>query len=162
METSQAIRLVFREPSLLHHPWKGFGRPRVSARHLLHYQLHSSITSHLNIWLAFHRNAEMQRLPLIEVREDVRKYREHALQCWAFFCYEGAPGGKVDEDCIFRVRLQQSTDYVVVFQPVLSEYCSRWVGCMTNQSEHFQRTTYWLDFFFWQQVCIFKKKDQIL
>ena len=65
----------------------------------------------------------MQRLPLIELREDVRKYREyreHALHSGAFFRNESVPSGKVDEDRVSRVRFQESSDYVVVLlQPVV-------------------------------------------
>ena len=49
VETFQLIRLILRKPSLLHHPREGFGRPRISARHLLSYQLHCSVPPHLNI-----------------------------------------------------------------------------------------------------------------
>ena len=125
VETSQSIRLVLRESPLLHHSWKGFGGPRVSARHLFGDQLHCSIPPHLQISLAMHCTGMLKWGSSLWVwREDVRKYREyreHPLDSRAFFCDECVPSGKVDEDRVSRVRLQQSADYMVVFQPVLSE-----------------------------------------
>ena len=54
-----------------------------------------------------------------------REYREHALNSRVFFSHKGVPGGKVDEDRVRCVWLQESPDDVVLFQPVLSEKCSR-------------------------------------
>ena len=53
-----------------------------------------------------------------------REYREHALNSRVFFSHKGVAGGKVDEDRVLCVWLQESADDVVLFQPVLSEKCS--------------------------------------
>ena len=53
-----------------------------------------------------------------------REYREHALNSRVFFSHKGVPGGKVDEDRVLCVWLQESAYYVVLFQPVLSERCA--------------------------------------
>ena len=64
----------------------------------------------------------------------------------AFFCHEGVPGGKVDEDCVSRVRLQKLANYVVVLQPVLSERVVGEKVASTNSVIFIQRTTYWLNY----------------
>ena len=125
VEPFQSIRLVLREPSLLHHSRESFVRPRISACHLLRDQLHCSIPSHLQvILLGMQRKTKKCRRSLLLSREDLRKYREyreHPLDSRAFFCDECVPSGKVDEDRVSRVRFQKSPNHVVVFQPVLSE-----------------------------------------
>ena len=114
METFQSIRLVPMEPSQLHHCWKRFQRPRVSVFHLLNYQLPCPLPTHLSRWDDVYLN-------ISSVWEDLRKYREHKLSCWVFFCNQWAPSSKVDEDCVGQMRLQKLTNDVRVIQPVLSE-----------------------------------------
>ena len=50
-----------------------------------------------------------------------REYREHALNSRVFFSHKGVARGKVDEDRVLCVRLQQSPNDVVVLQPIVSE-----------------------------------------
>ena len=51
----------------------------------------------------------------------IGKYREHQLNCGKLFSHKGVASGKVDEDRVRCVRLQQSADDVVVLQPIVSE-----------------------------------------